>query len=60
MLVTLILVLAAMLAWAALDLWLFWRLSERDGRRHVNGRHAAASSAICKGAWAAAPPRRSP
>jgi hypothetical protein len=35
MLVTIALILAAMIAVAALELWLFWRLGERDDRRRI-------------------------
>ena len=35
MLLTIARILAAMIALAALELWLFWRLGERDERRHI-------------------------
>ncbi len=35
MLLTIALVLAATIALAALELWLFWRLGERDDRRRL-------------------------
>jgi hypothetical protein len=35
MLLTITLILAAMIAVAALELWLFWRVGERDDRRRV-------------------------
>jgi hypothetical protein len=38
MLLTITLILAAMIAVAALELWLFWRLGERDDRRRVRTR----------------------
>jgi Flp pilus assembly protein TadB len=40
MLLTIALILAATIALAALELWLFWRLGERDDRRRI--RRAAA------------------
>jgi hypothetical protein len=35
MLLTIALILAAMVSLAALELWLFWRLGERDERRRT-------------------------
>jgi transcription elongation factor GreA len=38
MLLTMALILAAMFSVAALELWAFWRLGERDERRHIRTR----------------------
>ena len=38
MLLTIVVILLAMLAVAALELWLFWRVGERDDRRRIRER----------------------
>jgi hypothetical protein len=50
MLLTITLVLVAMLALAALELWLFCRLGDRDDRRRTHGMRGARSSTAWIGA----------
>jgi membrane protein implicated in regulation of membrane protease activity len=50
MLLTITFVLVAALMLAALELWLFWRLVERDDRRQPQGTRAPASSTVSTGA----------
>jgi hypothetical protein len=44
MLLTIGIILVAMIASGALEIWLFWRLGERDDRRRSQGRNARQSS----------------